>query len=148
MSRISQRRTRVAKGNWRRLRRGATVVEFAVVAPIFFLFIFASIEFGRMSMLRHAADQAAYEACRSAMVPGATASEATAEASRVLGVLGVSHFTVNLNPTVITDDTTSLTVTVNVPMAENSFIFPRFTNGLQLKGEATLRTERVRSVGT
>ena len=42
-------------------RRGATAVEFAITAPIFFIFLLASFEFGWMNVLRHSAENAAYE---------------------------------------------------------------------------------------
>ena len=45
-------------------RRGAALVEFAVVAPVVFLFIFAFIEFGRMLMVQHSLSDAARDACR------------------------------------------------------------------------------------
>ena len=45
-------------------------VEFAITAPIFFLFLLAAFEFGWMNVMRHTADNAAYEAARAAMVPG------------------------------------------------------------------------------
>ncbi|MCG8448622.1 MAG: pilus assembly protein [Pirellulales bacterium] len=54
----------------RQHRAGATATEFAIVAPIFFLFIFVSFEFSRLNVIRHTADSAAYEAARQAMVPG------------------------------------------------------------------------------
>ncbi len=37
-----------------RRRRGATVVELAVVTPIFFLLVFGLVEFSRMLMIRQA----------------------------------------------------------------------------------------------
>lgn len=46
------------------LRRGVTIVEFAVVAPVVFAFIFALFEFGRMVMVQHSIANAAREGCR------------------------------------------------------------------------------------
>ena len=66
----AKRRSRRARG-----RRGATLVEFAFVAPVFFLILLASIEFSRLNMMRHTAAHAAYEGARTALVPGATADE-------------------------------------------------------------------------
>lgn len=48
------------------IRRGATVVEFAVVSPLFFLFIFGLIEFGRYVMVQQALTNAAREGSRAA----------------------------------------------------------------------------------
>lgn len=49
-----------------RTRRGTSIVEFAVVAPVVFLFIFGIIEFGRLMMVQEAMTNAAREACREA----------------------------------------------------------------------------------
>ncbi len=69
-------------------RRGAAAVEFAITAPIFFLFLLAAFEFGWLNVIRHTADSAAYEAARTAMVPGATAADATAKATGLLNIVG------------------------------------------------------------
>jgi Flp pilus assembly protein TadG len=69
-------------------RTGAAAVEFAIVAPVFFILVIAAFEFGRINVIRHTADNAAYEGARIAMVPGATAAEAVAEAERILRIVG------------------------------------------------------------
>ena len=69
-----------------RTRRGATTVEFAIVAPVFFLFLLASIEFSRLNIIRHTADNAAYEAARIATRGYATNRDAWIEGLSVLGV--------------------------------------------------------------
>src|SRR5437667_11175205 len=86
-----------------RLRRGATAVEFAIVAPIFFLFLMAAFEFGWLNVLRHTADNAAYEAARAAMVPGATAADAIAKANSILNIVRARNVSVTVTPSVITD---------------------------------------------
>ena len=55
-------------------RRGATVVEFTVVAPVFFLLVFGLIEFSRMVMCYQVMTSAAREAARAGAIPGATSS--------------------------------------------------------------------------
>src|SRR4029077_9900959 len=111
----------------RRSRRGATVVEFALTLPIFLLFLMAAFEFGWMNVVRHTADNAAYEAARTAIVPGATSAEVTAKANAVLKVIGVRGAAVTLNPSTITDATKQVTVSVDVPMKSNALVVPRFT---------------------
>ena len=49
-------------------RRGAAILEFAAVATVFFLLLFAIYEFGRLMMMRHLLDNAAREAARQAVV--------------------------------------------------------------------------------
>ena len=137
--------TRVNKSGQKQIqrsRRGAAAVEFAVTAPIFFLFLLASFEFGWTNVIRHTADNAAYEAARTAMVPGATAAEATAKANGLLKIVGARGAKVNITPSNITTSTTSVTVEIDVPMKKNGLITPRFTGKTTLHSEATLKTER------
>lgn len=125
-----------------RRRKGAVAVEFAVVAPVFFLFIFGCIEFGRLNMLHHAADNAAYEAARHAIVPGATSAEAKDRANATMDVFGVNGATVTIVPAKLGLNDDQLTVTVEIPLDQNSWILPRFTGGRNVEGTSTLRTER------
>lgn len=125
-----------------RRRTGATAVEFAIVAPIFFILIIGSLEFGRLNVIRHTADQAAYEAARHAMVPGATAAEARAQADRMLRIVGTRGATVTIAPAVIDSSVDEITVTVDVPMNQNGWITPRFTNSTTIRAVSRLKTER------
>jgi Flp pilus assembly protein TadG len=123
-------------------RRGATAVEFALTAPVFFLFLLAAFEFGWMNVMRHTADNAAYEAARTAMVPGATAAEARAKANSLLRIVGTRGATITITPATVTTDTEEETVAIDVPMRRNGLIVPRFTKRSTIHAESTLRTER------
>jgi Flp pilus assembly protein TadG len=124
------------------LRAGATAVEFAIVAPIFFTIMLASFEFSRLNVIRHTADNAAYEAARHAMVPGATAAEAVSRANSILRTVGTRGAQVTINPTVLGPEVDSINVRVDVPMNQNGWILPRFTSGKTLTAQSTLKTER------
>src|SRR3954462_9404815 len=108
------------------VRRGVALVEFALTVPILFLFVLAAFEFGWLNVLRHTADNAAYEAARAAMVPGATAAEAIAKANSILHVVGARQATVTVTPTSITNETEQVTVAIDIPMKFNGLIVPRF----------------------
>ncbi len=123
-------------------RRGVTAVEFALVAPIFFLLLLVSFEFSRLNVIRHTADNAAYEAARIAMVPGATAAEAVNEANRIMNIVGARGATVTVNPATLGPNTTQITVTVDVPLGQNGWITPRFTSGQIMRAASTLKAER------
>lgn len=58
----------------RNRRRGAAAVEFAIVAPVFFLFVFGIIEYGRMVMVQQVITNASREGARRAVLDGATAA--------------------------------------------------------------------------
>lgn len=126
-------------------RTGATAVEFAIVAPVFFLILFAMFEFSRVNVLRHTADNAAYEASRVAIIPGATAADVIAEANRVLGIVGARNVNITVNPPVIDESVDRVTVSVDVPMNRNSLVMSKFMTNATLHSESTLRTERVRT---
>ena len=126
----------------RKLRRGAVTVEFAIVAPIFFLLLMAAFEFGWMNVIRHTADNAAYEAARAAMVPGATAADATAKATTLLKIVGARGAKISITPAILTTATKEVTVAIDVPMGSNGLITPRFSKKTVLHSESTLRTER------
>jgi Flp pilus assembly protein TadG len=123
-------------------RRGATAVEFALTAPVFFLFLLAAFEFGWLNVIRHTADNAAYEAARTAMVPGATAAEATTKANNLLGIVGARAATITVTPPVLTPETDQVTVDIDIPMNQNGLIVPRFTSATTIHSTSTLRTER------
>lgn len=131
----------------RRQRRGATLVEFSIVAPLFFLILVASVEFSRVNVMRHSADHAAYEAARAAMVPGATAADAVDIANDVLRIVGARGANVEIFPPVIDETVGQITVNIDIPLDQNTFVFPKFTQSRSIAATSTLKTERVRALG-
>ena len=125
-----------------RPRQGATLVEFAIVAPLLFLFFFAAFEFCRAAMIRHTADNAVYEAARTGILPGATAAETEAKARSLLNSLGLVDVRVQVIPNKINRDTREVTVRVGVPMANNNFVPIKYVQG-EIRRELTLRREGV-----
>jgi len=117
-------------------------VEFALTAPIFFLFLLAAFEFGWLNVIRHTADNAAYEAARTAMVPGATAEEARTKANNLLNIVGTRAAIVTVSPAQLTPETDEVTVEIDIPMNRNGLIVPRFTRSTTIHSTSTLRTER------
>lgn len=130
----------------RAARRGATLVEFALVLPLIMLFFTASIEFFRLNQIRHVADNAAYEACRHVMVPGANQQEAIDRAQAMLRIVGIRNAQVTINPSTIAESTTEVTVTVGVPTQGNTWIFPQFAGNRVIGSSSTLVTERIAAI--
>lgn len=144
MSKYSHKRT----GN----RRGVSTVEFAVVAPIFFLTMFACFEFGRVSMIESFVEDAAFKAARHVIVIGASVNDGTKVAEDSLAIFGIQNATITIDSEVdgvaqtkIDDMTDTVSVTVSVPMEDNMLI-SRFVNGAVIERTAVLRTERYRTL--
>ena len=135
---------RISRRNRARQRRGATLVEFAVVSPIVFLLFFASFEFCRVAMIQHTADNAVYEGARVAMLPGGTATEARNQAAFILQTLGVNNVAISVTPSQIRSDTPEITVGVRIPIDGNSFVPSRFFAGHVIERELTMTRELVR----
>ena len=68
--RFTFRRTRGSR------RRGAAVVEMAVVTPLLLLMMFGIMEFGWLLMLRESLTNACREACRVRVLRGSTDADA------------------------------------------------------------------------
>jgi Flp pilus assembly protein TadG len=125
-----------------RTRSGAVVVEFAICAPILFMFFFASPEFSRVNMIRQSIENAVYEGARRGIVPGATADDCRNSAQVVLNSIFARNATISVTPTVITQDTSEVTVAVAVPVNSNSWVTPVFFANKTISGAMTLKRER------
>jgi Flp pilus assembly protein TadG len=125
-------------------RRGAAIAEFALTAPIFILFLMAAFEFGWLNVMRHTADNAAYEAARHVMVPGATAAEGVAKAQSILNAVGARNVKITVTPSTITPSTSQVTVNIDIPVSSNALVIPRFAGGRKLSSKSTMRTERAK----
>jgi Flp pilus assembly protein TadG len=126
-----------------RRRKGAVVVEFAVVAPLLFLLFFAAFEFARMSTVQDGLDLAAYEGARRGIVPGATSQNASDQAKTVLNSLCIRNATVTVTPATITPSTASVTVEIHVSLDSNAWVTPFFFKGLVFDRSFTLNRELV-----
>ncbi len=142
-SNIAKTRRRGERRRVSRQRLGAAVVEFAIVANVMFLIIFISIEFARLNMMRNLAQDAAYFAARTAMVPGGTSAEAVAEANRLLAVVSTQNAEVTVNNgQALTDATKQIRVRVRIPISDNALFTPMFTGNQMIEANATMKTER------
>lgn len=126
----------------RRTRTAAVVAEFAICAPILFLFFFASLEFSRVNMIRQSVENAVYEGARRGIVPGATAANCRTSAQTVLNSISAGGSTITVTPSVINKDTPQVTVAVSVPVDSNSWVVPFFFKGRVISSQMTLRRER------
>jgi len=122
------------------------MLEFAVVAPLLFLCFFAAFEFCRVAMIKHTTGNAVYEGCRKAIIPGGTSRDAINEARHVMNTLGIRDFRIQVKPSQITPKTRSVTVRIEVPLNENSFVPNQFVAGKAVIRELTLTREGSRGI--
>lgn len=129
-------------------RQGASAVEFAIVGPVMFLIIFASLEIIRLGMMQGIAEDAAYEAARYVMVPGAIKAEGVAEANRLLAVMGTQNANVVVEAydadglqSEISDFTRRVTVRIDIPIADNGLMASMYAGDRMISSTATLTFE-------
>lgn len=127
----------------RRNRRGAAVVEFAVVVPVFLTLVFGMIEYGRMVMVQQIITNAAREGARVAILTTATTSSVSSTVTTYLSNVSITGATVTVSPNPPTSATagTGVTVTVSIPYSSVSWMAPIFLSGKTLTASAVMRTE-------
>jgi len=133
----------------RRNRRGAAVVEFAVVAPVFFMLVFGMIEFGRAIMVQQILTNASREGARVAVLDSATptASVVSGKVTTYLQSAGISGGTVTISPTEPTTAAYGAPVTVTVKVSYSNVTWlpaPWFISGsTNLTASTVMRRETV-----
>lgn len=132
--------------SYRKQRRAAAAVEFAVVAPVFFLLVLGMIEYGRMVMVQQVITNASREGARRAVLDGSTAAEVQATVNTYMTSGGVSGGTVTVSPN--PPNTAAfgepVTVTVTIPFSQVSWLpSPMFLGGKTLTSATVMRRESV-----
>ena len=126
-------------------RFGAAAVEFAIVAPLFLLFIFGVVEFGRVMLVKNVVTNASREAARVAIVEGANSTQVSAVADEYCAASSVTEVEVLISPLDLSTATpeTPITVTVRVNFDSVSlFPTPAILKDLSFSGSTTMRKER------
>jgi Flp pilus assembly protein TadG len=129
---------------WGRTRRGAAVVEFAVVSPVLILLLLGMIEYGRMIMVQQSLATAARVGARSAIVEETSASTAKNVVESFLAGVGVTGTNITVSPSEISSlaHGKPITVAVSVPFSEVSWLpHPFFLKNTILSSTATMRRE-------
>lgn len=103
----------------KRNRRGATLVEFALCAPILFFIVFAIIEGGRLLMVQNALTTAAREGCRMAVLATTTdANQIQSAVNRHMDIAApTAECSVKCSPDNLSAVQSGTTVTVNVTLS-------------------------------
>lgn len=130
----------------RRNRRGAAAVEFAVVAPVFFLLVFGMIEYGRMVMVQQLLTNAAREGARVGVLDNSTAADVTTAVSNYLTAANINSPTIACNPSNPSSAGYGqpVTVTVSIPFSQVSWLpSPMFLGGTTMTASSAMRRETV-----
>jgi Flp pilus assembly protein TadG len=131
-------------------RRGASTVEFAFVAPVFFMIVLGLIEIGRACMVTELLTEAARRACRVGIIEGTGSSAIQSAATNFLTNVGISgeFASVYLNDTLVSSSSpassipayTEVTVVVTVPASAVAWTPVGYVTGT-LSGQYTMREE-------
>ena len=117
-------------------RAGMSAVEFGLALPVFLLFVFGTIEFGRVLWSQHALGYAAEQAARYALAnPSATPTEIETYAEGQIMTVEKGAVTVTVAPETF-DGIDYLTVTVAYPFEAILPLIP--LGGLSLTGVARI----------
>jgi Flp pilus assembly protein TadG len=132
--------------SYRRNRRAAAVVEFAVVAPVYFLLVLGMIEYGRMVMVQQVITNASREGARQAVLDGATNGKIATIVDDYLASGSIRGATVAVtpNPPANAEFGDPVTVTVSVPFSQVSWLpSPMYLGGKTLTATTVMRREGV-----
>ena len=118
-------------------------MEFAIVAPVMFMLMLATFEFGRAFMVMELLTEGARVGARYGVVDGTTTQQIQQQVVNYLTAVGIKGDSVNVQ---IAYDTINpqhpdVNVTVTVPISDISWVpNPLFTSGT-LTGKFTMRQE-------
>ena len=132
--------------SYRKKRRGAAAVEFAVVAPVFLLLVFGMIEYGRMVMVQQVITNASREGARTGVLDGSTNGDVLAVVDQYLSSGSISGATITVTPTNPEDAEFGdpVTVTVDIPFSQVSWLpSPMYLGGKTLSATTVMRRESV-----
>lgn len=125
-------------------RTGAAAVEFALVAPLFLVFLFGTIEMGRLALARNVLANASREAARFAIIEGADEQDVIDLAEHFATVGSVEGVTAT-----VTYENSTASVRVSIPFNEISWLPGAwFLRDQTLAATTTMRIESIEVVST
>lgn len=127
----------------RRARRGAAAVEFAIVAPVFFLLVIGSIEIGRALMVQQVLTNASRVGVREAVAMNTSESDVISTATNYAAGGAVPGVIVSVSPSPSSASAgDEITVDVAIPYSDISWLpSPWFMGGKTLQASSVMRKE-------
>jgi Flp pilus assembly protein TadG len=134
---------RLRRGNRRLNRCGAAAVEFAIVAPVFFLLVIGMIEVGRAMMVQQVLINASRVGARQASTAGATTLAVETAVKDYATSVAVPSVSVSVTPDpVAAKSGDTMTVTTSVNYNNVSWLAsPWFLGGKILTSSSKMRKE-------
>jgi Flp pilus assembly protein TadG len=121
-------------------------VEFAVVAPLFFLLVFGMIEYGRMVMVQQLLTNASREGARRAVLDGSTSADVENVVNDYLASGNIADADVAISPSPPSSAGFGdpVTVTVSVLFTDVSWLpTPMFLGNTTMTATSVMRRESV-----
>ena len=124
-------------------RKGAAVVEFAVVLPVFVMLLLGTIETCTMIFMQQSLEIAAYESARAAIVPGSDDFDITQATTDILTARRIKNGTVVVTPANFQGAAygSFISVEVSAPCNSNSVFALSFYGSKTLKGTVEMMKE-------
>ena len=125
-------------------RRGASAVEFAMIAPLMIAFTFGLVELGRIMLVKQTATHATREGARIAVRPTANNNDVIERVNEELELLAIENATIEVEPSSIEDAEpgSQVTVRVRVNIASISWIPNYFAfDTSEIVAESSMRRE-------
>ncbi|RQR33394.1 pilus assembly protein [Burkholderia sp. Bp9143] len=122
----------------RRVQRGATIVEFALIASILIMLLIGIFEFGRVLFYWNTATEALRLGARTAIVCDVNATGVVKRVKSLMPLLANSNVSVTYAPSgcdvsscsFVTVSITNVTVSMMIPIANVAITMPPFTTTL------------------
>lgn len=123
---------------------GVAAVEFAIIAPILIVFVYAIIEINSAIYLRQSLTIAAYEGARVALLPNTNLSNVVAAGNRLLESRKINGANIKVVPENFGSASfgEAIRVEVTAPIAQNVFFNHFFSAETTLSASVTMMKER------
>jgi Flp pilus assembly protein TadG len=122
-------------------RRGAALVEFALVLPVIVMLMLGCLEMGRGIMVQHTLQEAAQAACRVYSVSDADPSAHEAIIAQAMQRAGIAKYSVAYDPASKSQITAALepvTVTISVDFGEVAWLSTNHLAKKTIAGRCTM----------
>lgn len=124
-------------------RKGAAIVELAVVLPLLLLLLMGTIEACAAMHLQQSIDIASYEAVRTSLLPKSSSTLVRTTAEKFLTNRNTKGATISISPANFESAPigTTITVSISAPSDQNLPVSPFFFRGRTIEGSCSMMKE-------